>query len=374
MNSLQFPPEYWTAQLGGMERASLTTKLHLVFSLMIFLGVSIQQLLQFIFSSDIRSVKDRSSRFMGYTESATLENRFYPSNIFHLWHTRWPAARRYLHEMIIPCAHEIVLEESDQIIADRSLQVQIKDLTVSTLRQLLHPHVLIEKYQELAPFTFKILHTFSASPNKHRKEKASKRAQNSHETSDNEDYDLPDDPNMCFDESGAAGRAEGETGDGDWWKGMPGGFARNPIYAIVLTISILAFVRNRATNVLPLLLGLFFKISGTSNRVVVMLSNAGVCVSGRTIERLKETISKDAIDLAIQLMTSGKPFFVIFDNINLYLRKFQQRVTNQNTMIHATNSAVVALTDVDISAENLTDKLERRGRRFRAEPADMLPS
>jgi hypothetical protein len=61
--------------------------------------------------------------------------------------------------------------------------------------------------------------------------------------------------------------------------------------ATILAISMLAFVRNRATNVLPVLLGLFFKISGTSSRVMLMLSNAGVCVSGRTIERLKLYIS-----------------------------------------------------------------------------------
>jgi hypothetical protein len=46
----------------------------------------------------------------------------------------------------------------------------------------------------------------------------------------------------------------------------------------------LVFVRNRATNVLRLILGLFFKISGTSTRVIQMLSNAGVCVSGDTAE------------------------------------------------------------------------------------------
>jgi hypothetical protein len=66
----------------------------------------------------------------------------------------------------------------------------------------------------------------------------------------------------------------------------------------------LVFVRNRATNVLPLILGLFFKISGTSTRVIQMLSNAGVCVSGDTIERLKERVSEDAISLAVELITS----------------------------------------------------------------------
>jgi hypothetical protein len=63
----------------------------------------------------------------------------------------------------------------------------------------------------------------------------------------------------------------------------------------------LAFVRNRATNVLALVLGLFFKIGGTGVRVINMLSNAGVCVSFDTIERLKTRISDDAIAHAVTL-------------------------------------------------------------------------
>lgn len=123
----------------------------------------------------------------------------------------------------------------------------------------------------------------------------------------------------------------------------------------------LLFVRNRATNLLPLLLCLFFKISGTSTRVVQMLSNIGICVSSRTVERLKERISEDAIQHAIELIKSGRLFFIIFDNINLYLRKFQEKITNRHSMIHATNGAVISLPDVDDSACDLADRLARRG-------------
>lgn len=111
----------------------------------------------------------------------------------------------------------------------------------------------------------------------------------------------------------------------------------------MIAITILAFVRNRATNVLPLILGLFFKVSGTSSRVMTMLSNVGLCVSGRTVKRLKKRISNDAIEYAVKLMTSGHLFSTTFDNINIYVRKWQQRLTNKNAMIHATNCAIVAI-------------------------------
>jgi hypothetical protein len=136
----------------------------------------------------------------------------------------------------------------------------------------------------------------------------------------------------------------------------------------------LAFVRNRATNALPLLLGLFFKISGTSSRVIKMLGNAGVCVSGRTVERLKVRISEDAIHLAIEHIKSGRLFFTIFDNINIFLRKSQQRVTNQNAMIHATNSAIIAINGVEDNAEDLAAKHALRGKRVNATFEDILPT
>jgi len=145
----------------------------------------------------------------------------------------------------------------------------------------------------------------------------------------------------------------------------------------MISITSLTFACNRATNLLPLILGLFFKISGTSSRVMTMLSNVGLCVSGRTVERLKKRISDDAIAHAAELMKSRHLFCTTFDNINIYLRKFQQRVTNKNEMIHATNCAILAIDEegLDIGqAENLEAKLSLRGRRFEGTFDDILPS
>ncbi|KAJ7852217.1 hypothetical protein B0H14DRAFT_2581055 [Mycena olivaceomarginata] len=174
--------------------------------------------------------------------------------------------------------------------------------------------VLARQIPGLAPFTWGLLHTFCASPNASRKRQKGDKDQLMPATDEDWADDPNDDPNL---ESGDADPEE-STGR-NWTKDYPG-FSRNPVF----TICMLAFVRNRATNILPLILGLFFKISGTSSRVVLMLSNAGVCVSGLTVERLKVRITEDAVQLAVQLMTSGRVFFIIFDNINIFLRKFQQ--------------------------------------------------
>ena len=121
--------------------------------------------------------------------------------------------------------------------------------------------------------------------------------------------------------------------------------------AILMAITMLIFVRNKATNALPLIIGLFLKVNGTGSRAMTMLSNVGICVSGRTVEHLKKQISDEAIAHAIKLVTRGHLFCTIFDNINIYLRKFQQWITNRNQMIHATNSAILAIDEegLDVS-------------------------
>ncbi|KAJ7804907.1 hypothetical protein B0H14DRAFT_2527121 [Mycena olivaceomarginata] len=106
-----------------------------------------------------------------------------------------------------------------------------------------------------------------------------------------------------------------------------------------------------------------------------MLSNAGVSVSIRTIERLKVIISDDAIRLAVELMTSGQVFFTIFDNINIFQRKSQQRLANTNDMINATNCAIVGLKGIEpFTKADLAEQLAMRGRRVNATAADILPT
>ncbi|KAJ7195376.1 hypothetical protein GGX14DRAFT_575693 [Mycena pura] len=347
-----FDAGYWKDKLGDTSKLSLDTKLHMILSLVIFLGVSIRHLLSFIFTTDIKPVKDRAARFLGYTPSYADPN------------SRFPAAHIFSAG---------VLQDSNRIITDMSLQIRIQDLTIACIRELLDPSKLADKYRALAPFFFELLHVFVASPNKYRKYNMDKGAEdgsdgpeeNSGEENDN---GWDDDPNEDHDEAGYT-----EAENTSQWQGFEG-FSRNPIFAIIVAISMLAFVRNRATNLLPLLLCLFFKISGTSTRVIRMLSNIGVCVSGRTAEPLKQRISDDAIRLGVALVHSGRMWMTIFDNINIFLRKSQQRLTNRNSMIHATNVAFFALDGIDLAAENLKSKLDLRGERRHATVEDILPT
>jgi hypothetical protein len=117
---------------------------------------------------------------------------------------------------------------------------------------------------------------------------------------------------------------------------------------VTIAITLLAYTHNHATNVLPLILGLFFKIGSTSSCVITMLSNMGLCISGWTVEHLKNQISDDAVAHAAELMKSGHLFCTTFKNINIYLWKFQQCVTNKHLIIHATNCAILAIDKEDL--------------------------
>ncbi|KAF8119797.1 hypothetical protein K438DRAFT_2006464 [Mycena galopus ATCC 62051] len=241
------------------------------------LSVSTCQFLIWIFTTEIPSVTRPISHFMGYFGTQnSLETQFAPALIFGLWRDakRYPKAQQYIQEMTIP---ELALQDSDGIISSPLLRIRLKTLTIQQLRQMLHPEKLIEIFKERAPFTWNLLHTFCASPNAWRKWKSA----DEDEPMLDADEDWPDDPND--DLNLESGDPDPVDSAGHSWKNDYPGFSRNPVFVILLTISMLAFVRNRATNVLPLALGLFFKISGTSSRVVLMLSNAGVCVSSWTV-------------------------------------------------------------------------------------------
>lgn len=197
---------------------------------MIFLSVSTKQLMHWLFTTEIPSVTKRISHFMGFfaTES-TLEAQFAPALIFNLWRdgSRWPKAQNYLREMTIPCAHELALQDSDRVISSPHLRVQLKTLSIHKLRELLHPTKLVEIIKELAPFTWGILHTFSASPNKARKQRKT-----------DEDVPMPpsagveedwaDDPND--DENVEEGEANPSSIPKRQWSKEYPRFSRNPVF------------------------------------------------------------------------------------------------------------------------------------------------
>ncbi|KAJ7906338.1 hypothetical protein B0H13DRAFT_2333542 [Mycena leptocephala] len=143
----------------------------------------------------------------------------------------------------------------------------------------------------------------------------------------------------------------GSSDDGAEFLGETGGFWKG-----------IGFVRNATFYN-----GFYTQHRYQSARVLVSL------LSITTIERLKKVLSEDAVAHAVSLIQGFRIFYIIFDNINIFLRK-SQRLFNKNTMIHATNAAVISLRNADPLAEDLDAKRKRRGNRAAATGADIIPN
>jgi hypothetical protein len=216
--------------IPDFRKTRITTRIHLVFSLICFLKVSVLQLLTFTFQSDVKAVKDKASIFMGYSPSAGPRevDRFPPACMLNIWSTRWPnVCKRHFKAMIGPYASEIAKHKSDSLISDKMLWISLGDITVEHVQSILKPELLAETYREWAPFVFDILHTFASAPNPYRTRKA--KTWKSHEDmyvdldSIEFNVDEPDGDNNPLTEDGFP------LGAGsDWQKEYPG-FSRNAI-------------------------------------------------------------------------------------------------------------------------------------------------
>ncbi|KAF9088823.1 hypothetical protein BGX27_002624 [Mortierella sp. AM989] len=117
--------------------------------------------------------------------------------------------------------------------------------------------------------------------------------------------------------------------------------APRKIPTIVLTVGyMLLHTRNRATNFLQMMFGLYLYSSGARGRVIRTLSHAGLSVSYDTIQRALRRLSQDAIR-RIRNAVRTQDWFLIYDNINLFLRKSNQRINNHDSVENGTNATII---------------------------------
>lgn len=124
---LKFGDQFWIEKGFNSKDFTSEKKIHLIFSLIIFLGTSLVQLLHFAFSSQIKEVKKQAGMFVGYQSTAQTDlERFPPAEIFWLWHERSPATRNHLHnEIVLRCGPEISVEESRKLVSDEKLKISL---------------------------------------------------------------------------------------------------------------------------------------------------------------------------------------------------------------------------------------------------------
>ncbi|KAJ7895935.1 hypothetical protein B0H14DRAFT_3125075 [Mycena olivaceomarginata] len=241
----------------------------LLFSLLVFLGTSIQEFLLFLFESTVPAVRHRAGIFMGNHP----HNGFGPTHIYRAWHDRFPKSVPHLHLTLVkPCMDEIALQESDKVISNPRLKVRLKDCTLDHIRSVLNPGILPGIYREDAPYTWDFLSVFTTSLNEYRKKRARKGEKGK--------LAVPVEADEWEEAaSGSSGEKPDFAGDtGGFWRNM--GFARNATFTLVFVFSLMAFTRNTGTNLFPMILGLFLEIGGTATAVqqnnMIHATNAAV--------------------------------------------------------------------------------------------------
>ena len=102
--TLQYNNQYWEDMFGTKKpKFSIEERLHLIFSLIIFLQVSLARFLSFTFTCKIDAVRTRTTRFMGYTPTASsVDEQFAPRAILQTWYDEFPKAQEHLNNIIKP--------------------------------------------------------------------------------------------------------------------------------------------------------------------------------------------------------------------------------------------------------------------------------
>ncbi|KAF8910846.1 hypothetical protein CPB85DRAFT_1435113 [Mucidula mucida] len=189
--TLSYGETFWKEKLGDeYKKKSLTERIHLIFSLTMFLGLSLAEYLSFVFSSDIPSVKQQAGMFMG-----TSTTPWPPETVYNLWHDRFSRARTRLHTWVQACALEIAEEESNKLISETAFKIKIKDLTVASVKEILQPKIISDKLQQLAPFMWSLLHHFASLPNRYHRYNRAKESSSSGSEDESASSDWDDDPN-----------------------------------------------------------------------------------------------------------------------------------------------------------------------------------
>ncbi|KZV94667.1 hypothetical protein EXIGLDRAFT_834868, partial [Exidia glandulosa HHB12029] len=373
----------WDTLLVAGKRRSPDVKGYLVLSLLKHLSSSPRDFIEWFFTSQIDNVRMRAGLYL----SPKGGNSPLPGLLLAMY-TRFPTARDAIVAAVDPVVRDVLERESTAAIECRSLSIQPGDISLSALLAKLGrgPDSIPELIGGLMPYTTAwLLHATSADNEYRRKKKrlAARAASTSDEHSDGSHLaaaadDVPS--NQTENDappSVGADEADGEEfpAEGLRWQQEYPGFSRNPYLAVIFAISILLFVRNRATNALPFLLGTLLSTYGASVRIVTILSRLGASVSYTRLDEFRVQVSVDAVSRAITAIRSTPMWYFIIDNINLYVKRGMQRITSQNFMIHATNAVFVILHSIvpRVAAE-LATFLELRGRRAGATADDIRPS
>ncbi|KAG0308588.1 hypothetical protein BGZ99_001111 [Dissophora globulifera] len=116
--------------------------------------------------------------------------------------------------------------------------------------------------------------------------------------------------------------------------------SRCPTVIVTMICSMLLFLRNRNSNYLQMIMGLYLFSKGAPRQLVGLLSKTGMSVSHQTVLRSLESLTTAAKKDA-KKASKTKPWYLVYDNINMAFRKYDQRLDNQDSFESGTAATLV---------------------------------
>ena len=111
--------------------------------------------------------------------------------------------------------------------------------------------------------------------------------------------------------------------------------------AIVGTLaSMIMHCQSQQHNYFQRIMGIFFHASSCSKDVINTLAKAHICVSYDSTLTAVGSLVEDAISIVREAVLNNN-WYIIYDNINLYMAVTDQRVDNADTQINGTIATIV---------------------------------
>ncbi|KAF9275432.1 hypothetical protein BGZ74_004019 [Mortierella antarctica] len=125
--------------------------------------------------------------------------------------------------------------------------------------------------------------------------------------------------------------------------------SRDPNVVVPHILGMLLITKSKSSNYLPRIFGIFLYSTGALRQVMDVLSKTGFTVSYNSVMSSLTSLTNDAL-LRVQKLVLNQDmwFFIVFDNINISLRKLDQRLNNLDEF---ESGAAASLIPVNVGAE-----------------------
>ncbi|ORZ06532.1 hypothetical protein BCR41DRAFT_296188, partial [Lobosporangium transversale] len=110
--------------------------------------------------------------------------------------------------------------------------------------------------------------------------------------------------------------------------------------------SMLVKLRSQKSNYLQMMMGLHLHASGCPKRVINLLAASGMSVSHMTICTALKSLTANSLE-EVRFQVKKRHFFLVYDNINIANRKYDQRSNNLDSFDNGTTSTIVLGEDID---------------------------